>query len=427
MNVVTYSPVLLLLYVWVLLCMLMDVRFRNFTPTQKWLVPLLLVLIAAVNQALYMIFGGGISNALIPLTMHLPYFLLFLRLAKYGVIKTVFMILTPLVFSSPLVIVTSYGQRFFPLESPQMLLSNLAVCVIMLVIVRLVFQRGFHYLLKYGDNKLLLLYCSVPILYYIRMIAGTNVDATGLDSINWTIMRFLPTLNVYVFYFLLLYNYRELSHRHELETTQVALSRELAAAAEQLALLDESQNQAAIYRHDMRHHLTVINGYLEAGDLHQAQAYIHKVNGDIESITPRRFCENRLVDLICSSFASRAEQKGIRLAVEAALPEALPVSDTELCAMISNGLENALLAAGKLDRSRRWVEFFCGVRMDKLLIEIRNPYDGQVVCQDGLPVSSQEGHGHGCRSIRAIAGRSHGMCVFQPEDGVFTFRVAIPL
>ena len=57
------------------------------------------------------------------------------------------------------------------------------------------------------------------------------------------------------------------------------------------------------------------------------------------------------------------------------------------CALLSNGLKNALNATGAQDESRRWAELYCGVRLDKLLIEIRNPYSGGIVFRDGLPVS----------------------------------------
>ena len=95
--------------------------------------------------------------------------------------------------------------------------------------------------------------------------------------------------------------------------------------------------------------------------------------------------------------------------------------------MISNGLENAFNCVAELDQSRRWVRFYCGARLDKLLIEIKNPYSGEILFRDGLPISGQEGHGYGCNSIRTIADRNRGICVFQPEDGIFTLRIVIPM
>ena len=286
-----------LLYAWALLWITMDVRFCALTRAQKWLAPSLLLLLAVVNQTIGVLWGRGVLSRLLPLTMHLPVFLFFLYVTKCGVIKMVFMILTAMVFTSPIVLVTTYCKGMIPLESPLVLLINLGVCAVMLLIVFLIFRRGFHYLLKYGDNRLLALFCLVPFLYYTYVFAVANVDLTGLTSSNWIILRVLPSFNVYVFYFLLLYN--------------------------------------------------------------------------------------------------------------------------------SNGLENALNAAAGTEE--KWVEFSCGIRSNKLLVEIKNPYRSEVTLRDGLPVSGQQGHGYGCYSIKTIAERLRGIYAFQPEDGIFTLRVVLPI
>lgn len=146
MNMVSYSPALTLLYAWALLWMTMDVRFRDLTARQKWLAPLLAVFLAAVNQGIRVFGGSVILSRLLPLTMHLPVFLIFLYLTKCGAIKMVFMVLTALVFSSPIVLVTAYCKRVIPLNSPLMLLIDLATSLVMLLLVHLIFRRGFHYL-----------------------------------------------------------------------------------------------------------------------------------------------------------------------------------------------------------------------------------------------------------------------------------------
>ena len=93
--------------------------------------------------------------------------------------------------------------------------------------------------------------------------------------------------------------------------------------------LRQTQMLVAIYRHDMRHHLNMIDGFLDAGKQEQALAYIRKTREDMMSISVRRFCENEAVNLICSSFADKAARMEVRLNVSARLPETLSISDTE--------------------------------------------------------------------------------------------------
>lgn len=185
--------------------------------------------------------------------------------------------------------------------------------------------------------------------------------------------------------------------------------------------------QAAIYRHDMRHHLNMIDGFLDAGKPEQALAYIRKTREDMMSISVRRFCENEAVNLICSSFADKAARMEVRLNVSARLPEALSISDTELCAILSNGLENALYAVSQMEHSDRWIDLYCGIKRNKLLIEIENPYAGSVTMEDGLPVTAEAGHGYGCRSIRAIVLQHGGLYTFSPQNGIFTLQIVLPL
>ena len=133
------------------------------------------------------------------------------------------------------------------------------------------------------------------------------------------------------------------------------------------------------------------------------------------------------MNLLCSSFTAKASKAGIALTVEAKLPNALSISDTELCSLLSNGLENALHAASEQPAGERWVTLYCGVRQNKLLIEIRNPCTGEVVMQDGIPVSGREDHGFGCRSIRTIAQRNGGLCVFTAQDKEFCMQAVLPV
>ena len=177
----------------------------------------------------------------------------------------------------------------------------------------------------------------------------------------------------------------------------------------------------------MRHHLTLINGFLSAEKPGQAAEYVRKVQEDVEAIIPKRFCENETINLLCSSFGEKADRMGIRLNVQARVQQELPIPDMELCSVISNGLENAIHAVAHLEESWKWVEFYSEVRNNNLLIEIKNPYAGVIRMRDGLPLSAVENHGYGCSTIRAIAEYHRGHCLFEPKNGVFMLRVVLPL
>ena len=132
---------------------------------------------------------------------------------------------------------------------------------------------------------------------------------------------------------------------------------------------------------------------------------------------------------MCSSFASEAEHLGVRINIHAKLPKHLPIPDPELCALLSNGLENSLNAVFELPEALKWVDLYCETKLNKLLLEIRNPYLGEVIIRNDLPESTDptQNHGYGSRSIQSIVNRHNGLCSFEPLNGIFTLHIVIPL
>ncbi len=286
------------------------------------------------------------------------------------------------------------------------------------------FVRAAHNAMCHSRRSLLL-FGSLPVAYYLFDYA-TAVYSDTLYQGSAVISEFLPTaLIVFYLFFLTTYQVQEQERGQALLQSSL-LEAELRQAHLEMEALRTAEKQTAIYRHDMRHHLVAIDGFLSAGHPEQAAEYVRSVQADIESIAPKRYCENEMVNLLCSAFAAKAERLGVRLSVSVRVPQDLSVPDTELCAILSNGLENALHAASPLDDSRKWVSFYCEAKLSKLLIEIRNPYGGTVRMQDGLPLSREDGHGYGCRSIRTIAEQRGGLCIFDAENSIFTLQVMLP-
>lgn len=287
------------------------------------------------------------------------------------------------------------------------------------------FVRPAHEAMS-GSARALALFGSLPVAYYIFDYA-TSVYSEALHMDIQALSEFLPTALI-LFYVLFLTAYhvqaqdglRAELHRSLLET-------ELKQAHSEMENLRRIEKQTAIYQHDMRHHMTMLSGFLAANNPQQAEDYIKQVQANVEAITPRRFCENEIVNLLCSAFVTKAEQLGVRIKITAKVPIFLSVSDTDLCAVLSNGIENALRAAAELEEPCKWVELYCGIKHGKLLIEIKNPYSGKRIMQNGLPITDRSGHGFGCSSIRAITEHNRGLCTFEAESGVFTLRVVLPV
>ena len=428
MNITTYSPTLTLLYVFALLWILMGVDLKSIGRAQRWLILSAVIVLSVANHLLRELIGYATYSKLLFVRMHLPTFFLFLYIAKRGIIKTAFMILTALVFTSPTVFIGNEIRRvLFTDSSYALLLANLISYGLMLLLAQFIFRNGFNYLIVHSDKRLFLLFSIVPAVYYIYMLAAANLDFSSLDSLSGYVLRLIPSFEVFVFYFMLPYIYKAVRETHIMKSSQAALQQKLDSTEEQINLLREANTQTAVFRHDIRHQFITLNGLLSNGQIDQAQEYVKTVMADLDAITPKRFCENEIVNLLCSSYDNKAKRLGVQLKINTILPKDIPLSDTELCSVISNGLENALRAASQPKLPNKWVEFSCNVKQNKIFIQIQNPYTGQVAIRDGLPISKRDGHGYGCYSIQTIAQRNGGLCSFEAKDGLFSLRLSFPL
>jgi len=382
--------------------------------------PLLLI----IQGAFWLFFDNEITKMLYPLIIHLPLVIILVFALKKSLQVAAVSVFTAYLCCQLPRWVNLLTTHFSHSELLGEVSYTFSI-VIFYLLLRRYFVRTAADAITYSHQNLYL-FGSLPFVYYV-FDYSTVIYSNALYSGIPVLTEFFPTALI-IFYVAFLTSY----HKQTQKQTQAELQRsmleaELKQSGAELESLRHINTQTAVYQHNMRHHLTTISGFLASGNPREAADYIKKIQADIDSFSPKHFCENELVNLLCASFSSKAEQKRIRLTADVKLPNSLSVSDTELCSVLSNGLENALIAVSVLDESIRWTELYCGVRANKLLIEIKNPYSGSIMIRDGLPVSDQPGHGYGCLSIRSIAEQNGGMCIFEAENGVFVLRIMIPL
>ncbi|MGI5858532.1 MAG: ATP-binding protein [Tepidanaerobacteraceae bacterium] len=124
-----------------------------------------------------------------------------------------------------------------------------------------------------------------------------------------------------------------------------------------------------------------------------------------------------------SSFATKAKQANIMFIVEAKLPDSLPLSDIELCSLLSNALENAVHACQNIaDSGKRYIQLRIYRKNNKLCIDLRNSYQTEPIFYKGLPVTNEAGHGFGTKSMAHIVEKHGGIYRFLIKDGLFVFQ-----
>lgn len=393
---------------------------------QKHLILLLCPLFLLIQTPCWLLLGESVTKQLYPLIVHLPLVLILVLALKKPVSIALVSVCTAYLCCQ----LPRWAELIASTVTHSPLVGKLGYTLVIYPIFFLLrrYFAGPANSAMTASYQSLALFGSLPVAYYFfdyATVVYSDILSVNIQALN----EFLPTALI-AFYVLFLSAYhKQMQTRADAELQRSMLEAALKQAEVEVKALRSVETQVAVYQHDMRHHLAAIDGFLTAQQPERARAYIQKVQADVDAITPRHFCENELVNLLCSSFSEKASRMGVRFTVDAALPKELPLSDTELCSILSNGLENALHAVEPLAEPLRWVKLYCGLRFNKLLIEVQNPMASadRLTMRDGLPATQRDGHGYGCRSIHSIAAQHGGLCTFDAAHGVFTLRVMLPL
>lgn len=395
------------------------------TPKNHFAVGFACVMLLFVQSACWWFWGIDLTSKLYPLIIHLPMILfLTLYLKRPWLISTVSVLSAYLCCQVP---------RWIGSMAGGVLGNQLSehICYIAAVFLAYhLFQRyvtGTLRQLMEKSTKSCVLLGAVPLFYYLFdyiTTIYTNLLYSGVSAA----VQFMPSVfSIFYFVFIILY-YVETQKQAAAQRERDLLAVQLHGAHSELISLRQMQDISAAYRHDMRHHFAMLQGMASEGSLEKIKTYLKTAQSDLDAITPIRFCENETINLIFSTFFTKAKQAGITLSVDARLPLSIPFSDTELCSLLSNGLENAISSAASChDPRRRPVTVKTLVHKNNLLISIENAYSGEITMKDGLPLTKREGHGFGTRSIAAIAEGHGGQAIFRGEDGVFSLKIMLPL
>lgn len=189
--------------------------------------------------------------------------------------------------------------------------------------------------------------------------------------------------------------------------------------------LQREQNQVRTLRHDMRNHMAVLQGLLDNGDTGKAEEYLRELLGSAALSGGRRICAHETANAVLSVKLGEMERLGIPADFQVNLPEKLDISDTDLCALLGNALDNAMEACTKVKTPD--IRLRC--RMDKgmLMLMVSNPLSGDEKPGLGTTKADGKNHGFGLPGMTEIARRCGGSLDTRTEDGRFELIACIPM
>lgn len=240
------------------------------------------------------------------------------------------------------------------------------------------------------------------------------------------VLTFLTALSVFLIIIRVMASQMAMDHMKQAEQD---MKEQMQLQLQEYQDVCKRMEAGRIYRHDMRHHLLVLEELAGQSDLEGVRRYIQNMSGQLSDTEREAYCANSTVNAVLSACIGRAREAGCTVTAQISLPEELPLDEMDVCMVLANALENAANACRKIPREQdRYIHIMVEF-MDRrrLIISIKNSCDTPVVFdKDGVPVTSgSEEHGIGMKSIRTITDKYNGFFRCKCEEGEFCFQAAL--
>lgn len=188
------------------------------------------------------------------------------------------------------------------------------------------------------------------------------------------------------------------------------------------------ESNAKLY-HDMRNHFVLVQNYLAAGKISEAQEYLEKISGDRTTYPIEHWTGIAAVDYILSQKVDAARQQGIETAIHAEYPKDCKIDPVDLCTILTNLLDNAIDACTKQPEEAGKKIMVTIRRIHQfIIIRIANSSTAMPTVQNGSFITSKHNkkqHGWGIRSVKSAVEKYQGTMEFDYSDSFFTVSIML--
>lgn len=284
---------------------------------------------------------------------------------------------------------------------------------------------GRHHLKKYG----IIVYWGIVLAisgliidcYYINGNIYPNMSLALLIllSLYLMIVSFVSALRIAGLYKDLAVS----SSRLEQAKNQISIQKEYYDA------LSEQMNEIRGIKHDIRHFIGVLRRLSEEGRYEELKQFLGEYAEKTETDSLPVFCENVVANSILGYYSLKAKESDIPFNCTCSIPKQLSMSDSDLCVVLGNALENAIEACVNLDNpDMRFISAMARVSNNHLLVKIENSYNGCLNIQDGnyLSTKNEKTRGIGMQNIKKVVEEYGGYIRIDHNGEVFTLMVAFP-
>jgi len=221
---------------------------------------------------------------------------------------------------------------------------------------------------------------------------------------------------------LLLYNYSSKQHYKNIAEMNDRL---LQMQKNYYQVLLDKEVETRRFRHDISNHIICIDELMKNGKYEQATEYLSDIRNMSAELSNKYSTGNMLVNAILSDIAGRYGK--VELNWQGLIPNEMKLSDTDICTIFSNTLDNAFCAASACEEDG-FVKVKIINESGKTIVTIENNMKNDIKEVDGKLHTSKKdkgNHGFGVINVKRCVEKCNGMIDFEHTKDIFRVKIML--
>lgn len=288
-------------------------------------------------------------------------------------------------------------------------------------------RNRLSYLIEAEYSGIWHLVAIIPMLIYtLTMISSWSIATDKVASASYLIVRYFTLFSMLLITNLLTKILKQSKENANLSEKAKTSEWLLAAERTRYRMMAEYSEESRRVRHDLRHHVSVVQAYFDNGDREKLQKYIDQYQLAFLEETIGKVCNHDAVNVIVCHYFELAKKAGIHFEVKIKMNPEVGISDVDLTIVFGNLLENALEACIKQGVKNPFIKVHAMVSGRNVVITVDNSFVGEIHKDRGEFLSSKrQEKGIGLASVQAVVNKYDG--IFRIENREQVFRVSIML
>lgn len=211
-----------------------------------------------------------------------------------------------------------------------------------------------------------------------------------------------------------LYAYQRICYGFQTQSALISLKQAAQAQKTYIYQAKMRYEQTKTFRHDIKNHLSVLNGLLNNGELQESINYLKKLEATSNSLFFPYQTGNPVVDILLGEKLELAKSNKIDVEVSLILPKSCYIDDFDLCVIFANALDNAVKACQSIEGAKSI--YISGKQQgDFYMLEFHNTCSINTLPKIGIGLSN----------IKAVAEKYHGTMLIEKDNQHFCLNVLL--